>query len=397
MSQDMQTPNSTDKPKFWNRKTKTIATAVCCAAVSAALCGIGLAIPHQNVEAEQQPSTDVEVEDQQDVTVFSLTDNSIIDMCKTASLDGQPVGVDSDVVASQGSSHVMITHKSSDDAPKTVDMAARRAAAMAHLLQGQEVAGGKTTDVTWVETSQDGSVRVAVTDATDSCPSGGSTAELITGSIGHVIADDVWASDGVHDNGYDQNGGKAPTAPDGTIIEPSKPAPEQNEQANQAVGSSTQTTQQSDGQHQDANNGSTNQSQVSPSGSNSGSDSQANSNQGSNGQQSANEGQSQPSQPSQPSRRWVAEKGHNEPIYSNKWVVDRAAYDEKVDTGRGKYVCSDGHVCYSEAEIDDYLQTHDVSYSVQTLYTTVHHDAVGHYEQVQTGSRYVVDVAGHWE
>ena len=120
------------------------------------------------------------------------------------------------------------------------------------------------------------------------------------------------------------------------------------------------------------------------------------------------------SKPSKKDKIWVEEKGHWEYNMEQVWVpnivtvVDREAYDEEVNTGEVYYVCSDGYIAYSDAD----LKTHEIamikagtpiSYSVQVKTTTVHHDAVthtedqGHYEAKSTGPKWVVDKPGHWE
>ena len=86
----------------------------------------------------------------------------------------------------------------------------------------------------------------------------------------------------------------------------------------------------------------------------------------------------------------------NKPTYGSVWVQDSAAYDEQVCTGEA-YVFSDGFTTTDDNVALDYLNNHDVSYSVKNTYKTVHHDATGHYAQQQTGQTWVVDVAGHWE
>lgn len=48
-------------------------------------------------------------------------------------------------------------------------------------------------------------------------PSGGTTAEVVNGSGGHVISDGVWNSDGVHDAGYEQNAGTVTDSAGGKI------------------------------------------------------------------------------------------------------------------------------------------------------------------------------------
>lgn len=136
-------------------------------------------------------------------------------------------------------------------------------------------------------------------------------------------------------------------------------------------------------------------------------------------------------------KTWVAEQGHSEPTYSQIWVQDSAAWDETVvdqaawdepvyesqpvyDT-KSYYLCTDGYRTESDADL--YAHTKEVNmaggnvnYSVEyenvqtgtkrvqtgtkhhdAVTHVVHHDATGHYENKQTGTRWVVDVPGHWE
>lgn len=54
-------------------------------------------------------------------------------------------------------------------------------------------------------------------------PSGGTTAEVVNGSGGHVISDGVWNSDGVHDAGYEQNAGTVTDSAGGQGSRPEPP------------------------------------------------------------------------------------------------------------------------------------------------------------------------------
>lgn len=132
-------------------------------------------------------------------------------------------------------------------------------------------------------------------------------------------------------------------------------------------------------------------------------------------QSSASAGNSSSEPASEPNKiqTWVPEKGHWENTTEKVWVpnvvtvTDKHAWDEKVKTGI-KYVFSDGHVAYSDAEARAYdkqmiLAGTQVSNTFYTQYKTVHHDAVthtedrGYYEDKVTGRKWVVDEAGHYE
>lgn len=90
---------------------------------------------------------------------------------------------------------------------------------------------------------------------------------------------------------------------------------------------------------------------------------------------------------------------HEEPVYEQQWVQDTAAYDEEVIVEPAAYQCN---ICgYKTTNIDDMADrciTEGGGYHVAAAVTkTVHHDATGHYENVQTGTKTVVDQAAYDE
>lgn len=135
---------------------------------------------------------------------------------------------------------------------------------------------------------------------------------------------------------------------------------------------------------------------------------------------------------------WVAEQGHSEPTYGQAWVqdsaawdetvVDQAAWDEPIYENQPVYeehsylVCKlCGFETTNDGALTDHMYEHVMNgenpssttvtkknqtgtKQVQTgtkhhdaVTHVVHHDATGHYENKQTGTRWVVDVPGHWE
>ncbi len=78
------------------------------------------------------------------------------------------------------------------------------------------------------------------------------------------------------------------------------------------------------------------------------------------------------------------------------WVEDSAAWDEYV-FDYDYYAFSDGYDTTSDAEALAHAKATGAAYSVKDHYTTVHHDATGHWESRQTGQKWVVDVPAHWE
>ena len=88
-----------------------------------------------------------------------------------------------------------------------MDSTARRSAALARALDGCET-GGKTIEtVTWAAVDEGGNVQVAVTNSPAAAPSGGTTAEVVNGSGGHVISDGVWNLSLIHISS-DEGGGR---------------------------------------------------------------------------------------------------------------------------------------------------------------------------------------------
>ena len=109
----------------------------------------------------------------------------------------------------------------------------------------------------------------------------------------------------------------------------------------------------------------------------------------------------------------VPKKGHWKKITKKVWVpkivtiVDVPAWNEKVEIGI-KYVFSDGHVAYSDAEARAYskqmiLAGTPVSYTFYPQYKTVHHKARthkedrGHYKKKVVGKRWVGGKHRHYK
>ena len=74
-----------------------------------------------------------------------------------------------------------------------------------------------------------------------------------------------------------------------------------------------------------------------------------------------------------------------QPVTENRWVVDKAAWDEKKQTGT-VVQAKCGKTFNSVEAWDEHLfRGHDCAYSVVPKYEIVHHDEVGHNESVTTG------------
>ena len=95
-----------------------------------------------------------------------------------------------------------------------------------------------------------------------------------------------------------------------------------------------------------------------------------------------------------------------EPIYESRWVVDQAAWDEKIESAHEEldyevYVCECGAEFLTFSELDAHQTLYEdtpeeynhscnsVEPRYKTVYdtTTIHHDEVGHYEDVVVGYR----------
>ena len=202
--------------------------AVICAGVVAVLAigGAGIVIASNRPEPiDSSPSAVEKTETDGDKAsgAESVAPADIAKICPTLTLDGQDVGAPADeLTVTTGQGRVLVTQRAGDDAAATVDSTARRSAALARSLDGCET-GGKTVEtVTWAAIDEGGNVEVAVTNSPASAPSGGTTADVVNGSGGHVISDGVWSSDGVHDSGYEQNAGTVTDSAGGKIEAGSK-------------------------------------------------------------------------------------------------------------------------------------------------------------------------------
>lgn len=316
---------------------------------------------------------------------------------------GEDISTTGEVAVEVKDGHVMVTQTVDADADSQVRYAATKSAALARALDGTAVEDTDTTkkdntvkDVTYVVADADGNTVAAVVNAPDSKaatdagkqaevkpaedyiePEGENkvddtkpvedtstadpkpTDEVVNGSDGWTIAPNT------HDRMTDKDkvaekGGKEPTTPDGTVIVPDTPAPKVEE------------TKPTEDAPKTEDSGST----AAPSTDNGSSSS----NQSSDGSSSSSQSSSSSSTPAPREKR---------PVYrtERRWVQDRAAWDEQV-FDHSYYLCSDGHVCYGQDELANYLDDHDVSYSLKEVWKTIHHDAEGHWEEYQVLDHY---------
>lgn len=361
--------------------------AAICAGVVAVLAigGAGIAIASNRPEPiDSSPSAVEKTETDGDKAsgAESVAPADIAKICPTLTLDGQDVGAPADeLTVTTGQGRVLVTQRAGDDAAATVDSTARRSAALARSLDGCET-GGKTVEtVTWAAIDEGGNVEVAVTNSPATAPSGGTTADIVNGSGGHVISDDVWNSDGVHDSGYEQNAGTVTDSAGGKI----------------EAGGKAETTETDEDDKKDP--GKTDEAKANDSGGKA--DSKKDESKGSSGSQksSGTSGSSATgSSPAQSQKKWVPEQGHWETDYGQVWVPNVVYVRHErywVNHGGAKVGPFDSKAA-AWAWCDNDVDNGGIGGSViDDSYTTS--EDQGHYEQQATGKHWVVDVAGHWE
>lgn len=355
--------------------------AAICAGLAAALAvgGAGIAIASNRPEPIDSTPSAVEK-----AGAESVAPADIAKICPTLTLDGQDVGAPADeVTVTTGQGRVLVTQRAGDDAAATVDSTARRSAALARSLDGCET-GGKTVEtVTWAAIDEGGNVEVAVTNSPASAPSGGTTADVVNGSGGHVISDSVWSSDGVHDAGYEQNAGTVTDSTGGKIEAGAAPKADEGDKSETAEDGSAKADDsgaaKTDTKHDAKKNDSKGNAASQASGGTSGSSASG-------------------SAPAQSQKKWVPEQGHWETDYGQVWVPNVVYVRHErywVNHGGTKVGPFDSKAA-AWSWCDNDVDNGGIGGSViDDSYTTS--EDQGHYEQQATGRHWVVDVAGHWE
>lgn len=355
--------------------------AVICAGVVAVLAigGAGIVIASNRPEPiDSSPSAVEKTETDGDKAsgAESVAPADIAKICPTLTLDGQDVGAPADeLTVTTGQGRVLVTQRAGDDAAATVDSTARRSAALARSLDGCET-GGKTVEtVTWAAIDEGGNVEVAVTNSPASAPSGGTTADVVNGSGGHVISDGVWSSDGVHDSGYEQNAGTVTDSAGGKIEAGSKTETDESDKKDSSKAYETKADD-----------------------SGSKADSKKSDSKGSTASQASGDSQSSGSSSAQSQKKWVPEQGHWETDYGQVWVPNVVYVRHErywVNHGGTKVGPFDSKAA-AWSWCDNDVDNGGIGGSViDDSYTTS--EDQGHYEQQATGRHWVVDVAGHWE
>lgn len=356
--------------------------AVICAGVVAVLAigGAGIAIASNRPESiDSSPSAVEKTETDGDKAsgAESVAPADIAKICPTLTLDGQDVGAPADeLTVTTGQGRVLVTQRAGDDAAATVDSTARRSAALARSLDGCET-GGKTVEtVTWAAIDEGGNVEVAVTNSPATAPSGGTTADIVNGSGGHVISDDVWNSDGVHDSGYEQNAGTVTDSAGGKIEAGGKTDAAKADEGDKAdTGKADDSGGKADSKKNDSKGGAASQASGGTSGSS-----------------------ASGSSPAQSQKKWVPEQGHWETDYGQVWVPNVVYVRHErywVVTPNGNVGPFDSKSAANTWVYNDMVSGGKGGSLLDDSYTTS--EDQGHYEQQATGKHWVVDVAGHWE
>lgn len=413
------------------KRRRVVAAGIAAAALVAGLVGAAVVGASNDPVTPYDPPTAAEEHETAD-------EQEILALLPTLSFAGQDVSVaagDVEVVAEGG--HVMVTEAVpvDSDAGQMVEQGAKRSAAlMAAVSASQHVgeavsasqaqgggdaaeASSKTpvTDVTYVVTDPDGKVQVAVTNKADSPAveeakkngSDASAADVVKGSDGWTMTGDC--HDKLPDDmKVDQSGGNVPTTPAGDQIVPGEAVPEPAE---------PEAPAETEGDGSGAGAAKADQKADGPSvGSSS-----ATSGNGSGGDGQASSGSAPAGQPSSSSqakeKKWVQDSAawdepiyESQPVYEKKWVQDSAAYDEPIYETHSYVYCTGcgGTFSSSESWLDHNYVDHggQASCSIGSKKEIVgykHHDATGHYENVQVGTKQVQvgtrhhDATGHWE
>lgn len=356
--------------------------AAICAGVVAVLAigGAGIAIASNRPEPiDSSPSAVEKTETDGDKAsgAESVAPADIAKICPTLTLDGQDVGAPADeLTVTTGQGRVLVTQRAGDDAAATVDSTARRSAALARSLDGCETGGKAVETVTWAAIDEGGNVEVAVTNSPATAPSGGTTADIVNSSGGHVISDDVWNSDGVHDSGYEQNAGTVTDSAGGKIEAGGKTDAAKADEGDKAdMGKADDSGGKADSKKNDSKGGAASQASGGTSGSS-----------------------ASGSSPAQSQKKWVPEQGHWETDYGQVWVPNVVYVRHErywVNHGGAKVGPFDSKAA-AWAWCDNDVDNGGIGGSViDDSYTTS--EDQGHYEQQATGKHWVVDVAGHWE
>lgn len=332
---------------------------VAAVAVAAALAlGVGSPAPEAAPEAPTAQEQDSE-----------LTASDVARLCASLEFDGADVSAEG-VSVEVENGRVMVVFASGERGKELVDLTARRSAALAAALEGEGV-----SEVVWVAVDGGGAVQAAVSNVPGEQPDGGSTADVVNGSHGHVIAGDVYEEAGGADEGYEASGGAPVTTPGGDPVEPGSTEP-----AGEAAPAEDGAAGSEGGPDADAQGGSQGGQQAQGGPQQGGSD--VSGTQGGSAQQGGSGSSGSSAQQPAHQHTWVAQT-------TQQWVVDQAAWTETIP-GSSYILCSCGQTFSSNAAWSSHNQSlgfgQSHSYTVvEEPAQTVRHPEVGHYETVTTG------------
>lgn len=326
-------------------------------------------------------------------------------------MDGMGVPESSSVRVVVEGKHVIVY----EEAQLVDKLVAERTYDRAYELAG-EVKESQAETVTWVLDNGKGAtaaVTIKVDDDRDESKAPTDVAGKLASAEGYSLNEGAY--DPVKSTVKEPAAGEMPVSTEGDeLVKPAKKAEETPaSESSSRTPSTDAAASTSSGRNTSSSSSSSGTSMTRDSGSSSSSSSSRPSSSGSSSGSSSSSSSS-----SEPAKHWVEEKGHWEDTYESqevktgtRWVVDQAAWDEDVYETITVWYTSDGmrftdpneldSYMYEQLLNDNYLSSGVVSEEVWT--GTVHHDEVGHYEdvyetqQVKTGSTWVVDVPGHWE
>ena len=377
------------------RKRLVVAGLAAAAVAALAIGGLALSQGGNQPAPEEPPAQGETAEEDQD-----LDADGILALARGLAFAGADVSAPEGAECSVDGGSVTLAQASAGDLATEVPALARRAAALAHALDGRTAGGEAVLDVTCVLADSEGSPIAAVTATPDSASAQASAgeedlplAELLSGCTGWSLSDEAWDAVGGEASGAAQSGGVAPTGPDGAELV-ALPAEEPAEEE----GDGDPEADEGEEEPKDTTDGDAQAPQGHP---------QATSSAGSGsdaGPTSGQPSQTQPSTPSQPSGGQASQApaetkpaeqakpththDYSTPVYGEKkWVVDVPARDEPVYGTKTVCICS---ICGTAFDSPEAWAIHDIeSHDDGSSYSVVQ-------QKVQTGTKHV-DEQGHWE
>ena len=319
--------------------------------------------------------------------VAAVAEETIVEAVSSLEFAGEDVSVPKeDVEVTVRNDRVMVkqTLRDTSDPASVVDGTAKRSAALATSLEGTEI-----QIATWVAVDDGGNVKVAVEQTPGKAPQEGSTGDILAGSDGYVISDDVYEGMGGEASGIAQTGGETPTDPDGAQIVAGQTPPEQPEDGSEPESQQPQSGSETGGQS------GTDGGSAEPAGSSGGSSGSSGSPSGGSAQQGSGGASQQGGSTSKPAHThsWK-EVYRTEPVYGTQqvWVPDVEYVRHAQCTCNG---CGAVFGSVSEWEAHDIAMIKQGDGSHGSYTDTSYTEKVdnGHYESqtVQTGTKQVLD------